>query len=100
MSSETRKAWAKERQHRTLTGRPWRRVVERIKVRDKFTCYLCGRITAEGDVDHKIPLSKGGTDADDNLGWICRFPCHADKSVEDQGGKVRVEIGLDGWPKG
>lgn len=93
-----RKAWHKEREHRTLTGRPWRRVVERIKVRDRFRCYRCGRVTEQGDVDHKVPLSKGGTDDDSNLGWICREPCHAEKSVEDAGGRIKRQTGVDGWP--
>jgi 5-methylcytosine-specific restriction protein A len=95
-----RKAWAKEHEHRTLSGRPWRRVVERIKVRDRFTCYVCGRVTLEGDVDHKVALSNGGTDEDSNLGWICREPCHRDKSIRDAGGRPRAEIGVDGWPVG
>ena len=95
-----RKAWAKEREHRSLTGRPWRRVVERIKVRDRFTCYVCGRVTLEGDVDHKQPLSQGGTDDDGNLGYICREPCHREKSIRDAGGVPKAEIGPDGWPAG
>jgi 5-methylcytosine-specific restriction endonuclease McrA len=95
-----RKPWHKEAEHRRLTGRPWRRVVERIKVRDRFTCYLCSRITIEGDVDHKVPLSKGGTDEDDNLGWICREPCHREKTARDAGATPRAPIGEDGWPRG
>lgn len=93
------KPWANETEHRKLTGRPWRRVVERIKLRDKYTCYVCGRVTAEGDVDHKVALSKGGTDEDSNLGYICRTPCHADKTIRDSGGKVVKACGVDGWPE-
>lgn len=83
---------------RKLTGRPWRRLVERIKLRDQYTCQKCGRVTVEGDVDHRIPVSKGGTDDESNLQYLCREPCHRGKTIEDEGGKPRAEIGLDGWP--
>lgn len=61
-------------------GRPWRRKVEAVKLRDQYTCYVCGRLTQEGDVDHKVPLAEGGKDDESNLGWICRTPCHANKT--------------------
>lgn len=85
-------------------GRPWRRIVERIKLRDQYTCQLCGRVTDEGEVDHKIPLhpmrpgDPVGTDDDANLQWLCREPCHAEKTIRERGGTVRRAIGLDGWP--
>lgn len=80
-------------------GRPWRRLVEIVKIRDQYTCYVCGRITDEGDCDHKVPLSKGGTNDLGNLGWICRVPCHRDKTITDNGSSVKAAIGEDGWPK-
>ena len=79
-------------------GRPWRRTVERIKVRDKYTCQVCGRITDEGDVDHRIPLSKGGSGEDSNLQYLCRKPCHERKTLEESCIKPKTSIGLDGWP--
>ena len=79
-------------------GRPWRRIVERIKQRDQYTCQKCGRVTDEGDVDHRIPLAKGGTDKDDNLQYLCRVPCHRDKTITDNGSSVKAAIGEDGWP--
>lgn len=37
-----------------------------------------------------------------NLQWLCRYPCHADKTereaAEAQGYKVKVPISDDGWP--
>ncbi|MEJ7746069.1 MAG: HNH endonuclease signature motif containing protein [Luteimonas sp.] len=83
-------------------GRPWRRIVERIKLRDNYICQLCKRVTVEGDVDHRIPLAKGGTDTDDNLQWLCRVPCHADKSAREANptARIKVAIGLDGMPEG
>jgi 5-methylcytosine-specific restriction protein A len=72
--------------------------VERIKVRDAYTCRKCGRLTLDGEVDHIKPLAKGGTDDDANLQWLCREPCHRDKTIADEGGKPVVGCDADGWP--
>lgn len=79
-------------------GRPWRRLVEQVKVRDKYTCYVCGRVTDEGDCDHKVPTSQGGKTELSNLGWICRVPCHEQKTMREAGIKPKARIGVDGWP--
>lgn len=71
-------------------GRPWRRLVEAVKLRDKYTCYVCGRITEDGECDHKIPESQGGKTVMDNLGWICRTPCHERKTLRESGVVVRA----------
>lgn len=63
-----------------LSGRALQTRNERIKVRDGYRCYVCNRVTDEGQVDHKVPLAQGGTEDDDNCGWICITPCHRDKS--------------------
>jgi 5-methylcytosine-specific restriction endonuclease McrA len=42
--------------------------------RDKFTCQICGRTQNDGaklEVDHIIPVSKGGKTADHNLQTLC-----------------------------
>lgn len=67
-------------------------------------CAMCGRLTRypEGfELDHKVPLFKGGEDAEDNLQVLCSGVngCHAKKSAEDMGVRFKAEIGLDGWPK-
>lgn len=48
--------------------------------RDNFTCRYCGRKTPEVilELDHVIPLSKGGTDDLDNLITSC-FECNRGK---------------------
>lgn len=81
-------------------GRPWRRTVDRIKLRDGYTCQMCQRITATGEVDHKVPLSKGGTDDDANLQYLCKTPCHATKSAKEANpnAKPKQACGVDGWP--
>lgn len=48
--------------------------------RDLFTCQYCGRTPPDVslEVDHIIPVSKGGTNADDNLRTAC-FDCNRGK---------------------
>lgn len=83
-------------------GRPWRRLVEAVKRRDGYTCRKCGRVTTEGDCDHIVPTSEGGKTEMANLQWLCRVPCHENKSraeaLRGQGGTPKAEIGEDGWP--
>jgi 5-methylcytosine-specific restriction enzyme A len=80
-------------------GRPWRRIVERVKTRDQYTCRKCGRVTLDGEVDHITSTSKGGTDDDANLQYLCKEPCHGDKTRAERGGKVKQSVGDDGWPR-
>jgi 5-methylcytosine-specific restriction protein A len=69
-------------------------------------CAKCGRLTNYPDgfnLDHKVPLFKGGPDEDENLQVLCVLPdgsggCHGDKTNEDMGHRERVSFGVDGWP--
>lgn len=58
-------------------GRPWRRLRDRILLRDRYTCQLCQRVCLPNDLDcdHVIAKAKGGTDDPSNLRALCR-PCH------------------------
>jgi 5-methylcytosine-specific restriction protein A len=60
-----------------------RALKKRIAARDHNTCYMCGREADEGetyDLEHKRPISLGGSTQDpDNLGLICPT-CHEIKS--------------------
>lgn len=80
-------------------GRPWRRLREIVLLRDNYTCQYCKRVCLIEDLecDHKTPLAKGGTDTAENLQALCKR-CHEVKTAKDCGIKLRVEIGLDGWP--
>lgn len=49
------------------------------------------------EVDHIVPLSAGGTDADDNLQSLCS-ECHNLKTKADMGHSIPQEIGADGFP--
>lgn len=78
-SKLTAKAFAKEQ--RLLMTRKLR---DFIKSRDNFTCCACGNSThAEPnlllEIDHIIPISKGGCTTEDNLQTLC-WKCNRAKS--------------------
>ena len=60
-------------------GRPWRRIRERILIRDLYTCRSCGIVTKDLEVDHIVNVAEGGTDNDANLQALC-VPCHQAKT--------------------
>lgn len=51
--------------------------------RDQFSCVLCGRsgLGVKLEADHKIPVSKGGTNNLDNLQTLC-FECNRGKRAD------------------
>lgn len=56
----------------------------KIKERDNYTCQYCGASTEEQDlllleIDHIIPVSKGGLTSPDNLQTLC-WKCNRSKS--------------------
>ncbi len=53
--------------------------------RDEYRCQICGFSTADGaklEVDHKVPVVKGGSDETSNL-WILCFRCNRGKGAKD-----------------
>ena len=59
---------------------------ERIKFRDCFTCKICGISTNDEknlllEIDHIIPLSKGGITSEENLQTLC-WRCNRSKGVK------------------
>ena len=78
-SKLTEKAFAKEQ--RALMTKKLR---EFIKKRDNFTCRTCGNsIYVEPnlllEIDHIIPVAKGGRTVEDNLQTLC-WKCNRAKS--------------------
>ena len=65
-------------------GRPWRRLRAEILLSAPLCahCSRAGRVTLATEVDHRVPLSQGGTDDRDNLDPLCRA-CHLKKSAMD-----------------
>jgi hypothetical protein len=90
---EKREAWGKRPGvvERLLSGRPWRRVRDRVMQRDLYLCQTCqrkGRVTLATEVDHILPTAHGGTDRPDNLEAICKR-CHGIKTaLEGQGASI------------
>lgn len=60
-------------------------------------CKRKGKITPAEELDHIIPLYKGGPDTEENLSPKCKA-CHAEKTAQDMGYVKKEEIGLDGFP--
>lgn len=55
----------------------YRKLREKVLIRDAYTCYYCGQ--EANTVDHIIPVSKGGISSDDNLIAACQR-CNGGKS--------------------
>lgn len=68
-------------------GRPWRRLRQRILLRDQYRCQCgeCGGSFAN-EVDHIIPLAQGGTDHEANLRAM-NTDCHKRKTQQEANGR-------------
>ena len=78
-SKLTASAFAKE-QRNLMT----KKLREHIKTRDNFTCCICGNSTHVEpnlllEIDHILPVSKGGCTVEDNLQTLC-WKCNRAKS--------------------
>ena len=82
-------------------GRKWMQMRELWLTQNPLCaeCLKAGRVTLATEVDHKIPLFKGGADARENLNSLCADH-HRIKTNEDMGYKAARAIGLDGAPEG
>lgn len=83
-------------------GRKWMGIRKQAMLKTQYRCAEClrqDRLALADQVDHIIPLHKGGTDALDNLEGLC-LTCHERKTAADMGykPKIKVKIGPDGWP--
>ncbi len=63
-------------------GRPWRRLKQKIHLRDEWTCCSCGRVTMELELDHIVNVAQGGTDDEANLQSLC-VECHKKKTSRE-----------------
>lgn len=55
----------------------------RVMKRDGYKCQMCGKTAQHGvelEVDHKVPVSKGGDNSDENL-WVLCLNCNRGKSA-------------------
>src|SRR5262245_47547418 len=80
----------------------WKRMRER-QLKLQPLCRYCeaeGRVTVATTAEHKIPHRGDPTmfwDAN-NLQSLCTSHHSADKQAEENGGRRRRTIGIDGWP--
>lgn len=85
--------------------RPRGRILQRIRSRimqAQPLCRMCeenGLTTPGAEMDHIVPLHKGGNNDDDNLQMLC-VECHRRKTANDLGVRYKPTIGVDGWPIG
>lgn len=61
-------------------GRPWRRLKDKILIRDKHTCQHCYRVGGELELDHIVNVAIGGDDIESNLQILCK-ECHLVKTI-------------------
>ena len=86
------------RELQLLTRESWKRVKGLVKKRDHATCHICKRYAPGGQVDHVIPLSRGGTDALDNLAWAC-VTCNrskGSKTLQEYTSQEYIPVDVDG----
>lgn len=72
-------------------GRKWMATRERILLRDGYMCQCedCkGTKLLAQEVDHVVPLERGGTDDDANLRSM-NVECHKRKTAADAGSHLR-----------
>ena len=61
-------------------------------------CRICKNNIAE-ELDHIVPLFKGGGNEIENLQPICK-PCHIDKSLIERNKRITVRVDDEGEPLG
>jgi 5-methylcytosine-specific restriction endonuclease McrA len=59
-----------------------------IRKRDQCICQITGEFAPDGNVDHDIPVSRGGKDTWENLRWMKR------ELNSQKGNKTLAEMGL------
>tara|TARA_B100000945_G_C20417282_1_gene615793 strand:- start:2072 stop:2440 length:369 start_codon:yes stop_codon:yes gene_type:complete len=86
LSTKRHKDWT-ETPHLVIAKRSQRNVSEvtkkEIAARSRWRCEICQDIlTANYEIDHKLALYLGGTNAKDNLQSLC-LECHRTKTREE-----------------
>lgn len=54
----------------------YKKLREKVLIRDSYTCYYCGQ--EANTVDHIVPISKGGISSEDNM-ISCCLRCNSSK---------------------
>ncbi|WP_326827418.1 HNH endonuclease [Streptomyces sp. NBC_01751] len=78
---QLRKSWNRTSARNASRPRDWSKRRARTLVRDRFTCQQCGA-RKELEVDHIVPVARGGSWEPDNL-WVLCKPCHKRKTYSE-----------------
>ncbi|WP_411292900.1 HNH endonuclease [Streptomyces sp. CBMA123] len=81
---QLRKPWANSSRRNRGTIPGWSRIRLRVLYRDRKTCYLC-QSTGANEVDHIVPVARGGTHDLTNLAAVCSA-CHRQKTQRESRG--------------
>lgn len=104
-------AWPTTSRHSRGYGTAWDKLRKYILERDNYLCQCNNckggniRVTQASEVDHitskanaaKLGWNDSQIDSENNLQAINK-ECHKQKSLIETGKKVKVQIGIDGWP--
>lgn len=85
--------------HKRISGRTLQRMRKRV-MQDQPLCVNCeerGLVAAGEELDHILPIFKGGSNDSSNLQMLCG-ECHRKKTAADLGVRYRHQTGVDGWP--
>ena len=86
------------KRHNTAEHQKKWRIIRPLVLDAEPLCRLCaasGYTVGAVEVDHIVPLGKGGTSVRSNLQPLCRL-CHEQKTMAEN--KRAIPIGDDGWP--
>ncbi|MFI8815733.1 MULTISPECIES: HNH endonuclease [unclassified Streptomyces] len=81
VAHQARKSWNRTSARNASRPRDWSKRRTRTLVRDRFTCQRCGA-HKELEVDHIVPVARGGSWEPDNLQTLCRS-CHRTKTYSE-----------------
>ena len=74
----------RSRHQAAIPRRTWARVRRRVLRRDNYRCRSCGRPAGRAEVDHIVPMERGGAPLDENnLQTLCRS-CHIAKCIREK----------------
>jgi 5-methylcytosine-specific restriction protein A len=80
---QLRKSWDRTSARNASRPSDWSRRRARTLARDRFTCQQCGA-REHLEVDHIVPVARGGSWELDNLWVLCRT-CHKRKTYTERG---------------
>lgn len=75
-------AWQNYHNPKRIPKAKWERIRARARVVLDYRCQACGNGVDKLELDHIVPVAFGGSNALDNLQWLC-VQCHKEKTKAD-----------------